>query len=146
MSYAKVILLAYPYIDKAVLQIDKQIEKRCSLSFFSTEPCEVSVEKISTLISDKRHLLFLKEEVDKVLSRLSDTERILIGYKYFNNRPIEGFDYKSRSYFRRQNKLLDKFTKMLETINLDENIFIKEYSKIPYLKSIQIRIDERMSA
>lgn len=146
MCYAKVILLAYPYIDDAVAAIDKQIEKRCRLSFYSNKPCEIYADKIAELISDKRYLKLLKEKVDKILERLTEEERILIGYKYFKNRPIEGFDYKSRRYFRQQIRVLNKFTEMLSYIKLTEDAFTKYYSKIPYIKSILIRVDDLNAA
>lgn len=139
MCYAKVILLAYPYLDDAVALIDKQVEKRCKLSFYSTKPCYLYAEKITELISDKRYLILLKEKIGKLLSKLTDEERLLIGYKYFKNRPIEGFDYKSRQYFRKQNKVLEKFNKMLEAIKLNEETFLKHYGKIQYIKSVMIR-------
>ncbi len=146
MCYAKVILFAYPYIDDAVAAIDRQIEKRCRLSFYSDKPCLVYADKIAELISDKRYLELLKKAVGKILARLSEEERILIGYKYFKNRPIDGFDYKSRQYFRKQIRVLNKFTEMLSYLKLTEEAFTKYYSKIPYIKSIQIRIDNLNAA
>lgn len=145
MMYAKVILLAYPYIDDACAIIDKQIEKRSRLSFYSYKPCELIAEKIAQMISDKRYLLCLKNKVAKIYERLNAEEKILIGYKYFNNRPIDGFDYKSRQYFRKQNKVLDKFVKLLELNDLSEENFNKYYYDIPYIKSIVIRISKLAS-
>lgn len=146
MTYAKAILIAYPYLNDAVEAIDRQIEKRCRLSFYSLKPCFTYADRISELISDKRHLLHLNEKVGKILSRFTEEERSLIEYKYFNNRPIDGFDYKSRKYFRQQIKLLDKFIKMLDKSKITEEVFYNEYSKIPYIKSILIRLDELKAA
>lgn len=146
MCYAKVALLAYPYLKDAVAAIDRQIEKRCRLSFYSQKPCFDYADKIAKLISDKRYLLLLEEKITAILQRLNDEERILIGYKYFKNRPIDGFDYKSRKYFRKQIRVLDKFTKMLELIRLDEKTFLKIYADIPYIKSIMIRVEEVSAA
>lgn len=146
MCYAKVVLFAYPYLQDAALAIDRQIEKRCRLSFYSQQPCFDYAEKIAKLISDKRYLLLLDEKISAVLKRFSEEERILIGYKYFKNRPIEGFDYKSRQYFRRQIKVLEKFSKMLDLIGLDEKTFHKLYSHIPYIKSIMLRVEQLSAA
>lgn len=146
MTYAKAILFAYPYLDDAVSAIDKQIDKRCRLSFYSTKPCFDYAEKISQLISDKRHLLYLKEKIDKILSRLSEEERSLLGYKYFNNRPIDGFDYKSRKYFRQQIRILGKFKRLLDLSKITEDVFYKEYANVPYIRSILIRLEEAVAA
>ncbi len=140
MTYAKIILIAYPYIEDACRLIDSQIEKRSRLSFYSYKPCEKLAEKIADMIADKRYLLLLKSKVSALIQRLTEEEKRLIGYKYFNNRPIEGFDYKSRQYFRKQVKVLDKFQKLLEQVKLTEENFIKYYADIPFIKSISIRL------
>lgn len=146
MFYAKVILTAYPYIADAVSIIDKQIEKRCSLSFYSLKPCFVYAAKIIDLIENKRRLILLNEKVTLALNRLSDEQRHLIGYKYFKNRPIDGFDYKSRTYFRKQNRALTKFSEYLCMAGISEDIFLSDYANIPYLKSISIRLEGKLAA
>ncbi len=142
MCYAKVILAAYPRIGNAVKEMDRSVRRRCFASFDSKIPCAIYAEKIAKIIENKEKLLLLKDKVSKVLKRLTDEEMILIGYKYFKNRPIDGFDYKSRQYFRRQNKAFSRFKEMLSYINLTESVFVKDYSKIPFIKSIQTACDD----
>ncbi len=140
MTYAKIILFAYPYIEDACRIIDRQIEKRSRLSFYSYKPCEALADKIASMIADKRYLLLLKSKVSMIFERLTEDEKRLIGYKYFNNRPIDGFDYKSRQYFRKQIKALERFKKLLELSKITEENFEKYYADIPFIKSIAIRI------
>lgn len=146
MCYAKAILLAYPYLEDVATTIDAQVEKRCRLSFYSNKPCYDYAERIAKLISDKRRLLLLKEEIASVLSKMTEEEMALIGYKYFKNRPIDGFDYKSRKYFRKQKKVLEKFVTLLDNAKLDEKTFLDVYGNIPYIKSIMLRLDNPLVA
>lgn len=146
MNYAKVILTAYPYLDDAILNMEKQIDKRCKLSFYSSKPCQDYAEKIANLIESKQKLVDLKDKITLVLSRLDGLDLSLIKYKYFNNGLIGDFNCSLRQYFRMQKKAIESFSELLSFINITEDYFIKNYADIPYIKSIMIKEDCLISA
>ncbi len=146
MCYAKILLFSYPFIGDAIEIIDKKIEKRCKYSFYTLSPCEMEFDRIACLIEEKRYLQLLKSKVGKILKSFTKEERTLLEYKYFNNRPIGHFDYKSRNYFRKQIKVFEKFFAMLNEAGFTEEFYNLHYKKIPFIKSIAIRIEKRLVA
>ena len=68
---------------------------------------------------------------------LSEVDKTLIYYKYFGILPKdEDFDLKSRNYFRKQNKAIERFDNALKSKGYDEEWFFKKYLKISFIAGI----------
>ena len=79
----------------------------------------------------------LKEIILKGLSFLKEEYRILLEYKYFKIIPnIENFDNKSRNYFRKQVRAIDKFHEALIELGYDEKWFFDNYLKIAFINGL----------
>lgn len=111
-------------------------------------PCEDICNSIIKLIREKDMYISLMVKIDDILDNLSQDERKCIEYKYFRVRSrekFEGFDYTSKQYFRKQNKLLEKLKKRFEKKGINDELFKREYLEINFFKSLLRRVKERES-
>lgn len=147
--YQKTILYAYPNLHRFINGLDDLIEKRAVNSFYDLTSCESQVEKILSLMESKNLLIELKLKIDEILCTFTPDEIMCFEYKYFKRKTksyFEGFDTQGRSYFRKQIRLLNKFSKILLRKGLDEKWFSK-YLKISFISTVYdrvIQIDESL--
>ncbi|MBO5926124.1 MAG: hypothetical protein J6Q38_01010, partial [Clostridia bacterium] len=115
-------------------QIENVIRSKVRNSFYNFSPMSEQAEKILKLTDIRLDLLELKEITKDALSKLSEYDRTLIYYKYFGIKPKDdSFDLKSRNYFRKQNKALDRFNYILKEKGYNEDWFIKKYFRISFI-------------
>ena len=130
-------LSCYRTLDKVVNQIENLIKNRVKNSFYNYTSTYMQAEKIIKLNEVKLDLLELKEITKEALSVLGEEDRTLIYYKYFGIMPKdENFDLKSRNYFRKQNRAIEKFDRILNAKGYDEKWFLDKYLKISYVAGI----------
>lgn len=135
--YGKTMLSCYRTLDKVVMQIENLIKSRVKNSFFNYSSTYCQAEKIIKLNEIKLDLLELKEITKEALAVLNETDRTLIYYKYFGIMPKDkDFDLKSRNYFRKQNRAIEKFDSILKSKGYDEKWFLDKYLKISYISGI----------
>ncbi len=144
--YAKVLLYVYPHLDALIESMDEHILKKALNSFKDYSPAISQAEKVIDFMMQKQVFLNLKGILDGALQKFSSEDLIYFEYKYFKRKKPEffvGFDFASRAYFRKQNKLIERFCELLNRAGLtkewyDENCadinFIREVSK----KALQI--------
>ena len=143
--YAKTILYAYPVIDDIIEQIDELVEKKAFSSMSDYSPAINQCNKIVEYSVQKGYLYILREGVFDIIKDFSAVELDLLDYKYFKKKPKEyyaDFDYLSRQYFRRQNRVVIKFANLLQKKGFTDEKFEKEYIPIQFFKELLKRVTE----
>lgn len=143
--YAKTALYAYPNIQAVADQIDELVEKRALSSMTDFTSVVNQCEKILDLTAQKDGLFALKLHIEDVLKQLDAEQLDCIEYRYFKRKPkeyFEGFDFDSRTYFRKQAKLAIKVAKQLENNGatdkwFEENCLVMDFFKELYKRTIE---------
>ncbi len=144
--YVKCVLYAYPNVMSIKEQIDELMEKRAFSSMMDVSPAEQQCVKMVGYIFQKEMLDELKEMTDKVLEKFTAHQLDCFDYKYFKIKPREyyqGFDAKSRAYFREQNKLVELFSARAEKVGLTESWFVENCLQLDFFKELLKRVKER---
>ena len=145
LHFAKSILYAYTNLEEVIEQIDEIIERKALCSINDYSPCLEQCEKIIDLIEQKDVLIDLKIKAEKALQRFTDEELDYLDYKYFKVRPKEyydDFDTFSRNYFRRQVKLANKFSMLIEHEGITQKYFEENCMKIDFMRELLKRVIE----
>lgn len=131
--YVKVYLYAYPQLEGLAEAESRSAENRALLSFRGASGALEAAEKVVESIFAARELLALKADLDGCLSLLSEEERFLLEYKYFRRRSALGaraervFGCSERSYFRKQNAVLNKTAACLISRGRTERDFLERF-------------------
>ena len=144
--YAKTVLYVYPNIMNIVKQIDEVVEKKALSSMDDYSPCLAQCEKISEYTRQKINFLILKRVCDRIMSKLSDEEKTLLEYKFFKRKKREefdGFDFSSRTYFRKQIRLAEKFARLLIKGGIKEENFAEDYLASEFMRDLYKRVGEQ---
>jgi hypothetical protein len=144
-TYCKCMLYAYPHVDKLLEQLDTLAEKKALASMDDYSPCIEQCESILAITAQKDVLIELKIKTDKILSGFTSREKDLLDYKYFKQKPKEyykDFDFTSRGYFRRQQKLIKQFSERLEKIGATDEWFEKNCLTMDFFKELLKRVYE----
>lgn len=144
--YTKVLLYTYPNIESLVDQIDELVEKKALGSMEANVPCIDLCNSIIGLIKEKDLYLNLLVILDGIFEDLTEDEMLCIEYKYFMVRDkvkFRDFDYTSKQYFRKQNKILEKIKRRLERKGYDDNFFRENCLPIKFFKSVLRGVKER---
>lgn len=139
----KTVLYAYNNVGAVMEQIDDFVERKAFSSMTDYSPCIEQCEKILNYTAQKIALIELKNFADKVILKLNDYERDCLDYKYFKKKPKEhyiGFDYESRTYFRRQVKLVQKIAKAFERVGLNDDWFEKNCLTNNFFRELKRRV------
>ena len=144
MDYAIILLSAYPNLDNVIKVEGENYLRRCLNSAYFMAPTEKVACSILSVYETKEKLIVLKNKLDLLFSRLDDEEKALIFLKYAGVQPKEKFKFSSRTYFRKQIKLLEKVKEYLGYLNLTEDVFIREYADIPYFKTLSQTLPDVM--
>lgn len=138
-DYAKTMLYAYPHLDMLIKRLDRKIMQKAKASMFDTSPCEEQCVKIILLNGKKKDLKYLKHLVELVMMKFPIQQFNYFDYKYFRISPKGYYKDKikvDRTYFRMQERLLDKFCAILNTIGISDEWFEQKYLSIIELKRL----------
>ena len=144
--YAKTLLYAYPSIDDLIIQLDEVIKKKALGSMTDCSPAEEQCIKVVQLLMVKGLFFHLKKTLNNVLETFSDEDYLYFDYKYFKSNPKSfyvDFDSVSRSYFRKQIKLLEKFCKKIEEQGITDEWFKSECMTLEFFKNLYRHTCER---
>ncbi len=144
-NYTKAMLYAYPNLEAVAEQIDELVEKRALVSINDFSPALEQCEKIVELTFNKDLLFSLKIILEEILNSLTSIERDCLDYKYFKLKPKEyyiDFDAESRTYFRRQNKLIERISIKLEKKGYDNKWYEENYLKMDFFSELNKRVIE----
>ena len=155
-TYVKAVLYAYPFLKTVEEDYEEHIKNRALLSYRSNKTAEERACAIAEDILEKDKLVRLKGQIESVLERLSDVERMLVGVRYFGKkrkikRPIEPksertsryCDWSERKYFREQSRLVQKLRALFVEVGLTENGFEKELAHTELFEKICRYVEER---
>ena len=142
MEYVKILLSAYPNLDKVIRTEGENYLRRCFNSAFFLEPCDKFSEKLLSLYARREKIIVLKNKLDVLFSRLSDEEKAMLNFKFAGILPKTKFTFSTRTYFRRQIKLMKKIEEYLGFLNLTEETFKKDYADIWFFKSLGQSVKE----
>ena len=142
-NYIKTLLSTYPRIQKIIEQIDDLVLKKAMSAFSCFSPCQEIAEKILLLTERKKVLIEIRQVCDNVFNKLTIEEYDMIDYKYIKRKSKEyykNFDYSSKGYFRRQNKLLTKLSSLFFSQGIDDEWFNDNCLNDEYFKTTLRRI------
>ncbi len=137
--YVKTLLYAYPNIQKINFRIDEIVKKKALSSMTNCTSCLEQCNKIVKLTMQKGILFEIKHYVNKILSRLDNYERVCVEYKYFkkkSKKDLEGVDLSSRSYFRKQKKIIEYLGFCFDWLNLSDKWFESKCRRVPYINKL----------
>lgn len=131
----KTLLYSYPSFDGVLKGISDLIKFKAVTSYKNSNKTYDQMNEIVDLNGKKARIIKLKEQIEALMGMLSQEERSLIEYKYFNRKITEGFDYSSRGYFRKQLRLEKKLDKIAEKNKLTEEWFNEYCWDIYFLRA-----------
>ncbi len=143
-NYTRTILYAYANIEAVKEQIDDFVERKALSSMKDFSPAIEQCEKMLEYTAQKVALIELKELTEKALKKLSSYEMDCLEYKYFRRKPKEyfiGFDYESRSYFRKQVRLIKKLSEQFDEVGLSDKWFEKNCLNTNFFKELLKRVE-----
>lgn len=143
--YAKCVLYSYPHIQSIIDQIDDIVFRRAITSRCDYSPCVEIAERIIKYTLQKDSFMRLKIVADNVLEKFTREELDYFDYKYFKQKPREyfiGMDMDSRTYYRRQKRLVEKFADRLEKRGATDKWFDQTCMSIDYFKDMYRRVIE----
>ena len=144
--YAKSVLYAYPHLEAIADQIDELVMKKALGSMTDYSPATEQCQKIIDLTEQKTVLFELEILTEKILTKFTTDEMDCLDYKYFKKHPKEyykEFDSSSRTYFRKQIRLVKKFTEKLEKAGFNDKVFEEKCLQIDFFVQLLKKVKER---
>ena len=144
--YAKSVLYAYSVIPNVISQIDDLVLSRALASMYDVSPADEQCERIIGLTNQKKTLIYLYQVVEEILTKFTENELKHLDYMYFKKRPntdYEDFDYLSRSYFRFQTVIAEKFADRLERRGITDDWVKDNLLCINFFKELIKRVKEK---
>ena len=139
------LLYAYPTLQTLVKEYKEHIYERAVHSYGGKRDAESAAEYIAQQILNMQALEWLKEILEKTFSKLLEYERTMVALRYFGlkrkgvreelKKAKKQFS-SERSYFRSQEKLLQKIAALVQAAGLDRVYFEKMFLGIEELKPI----------
>ncbi len=140
-GFEEVAMIVFANSKIATKGLESKILKKALESFSSHSDVETIAGDIFKVVEARERTMKLNGLLEKVVSRLDEEERLIVDYKYFNNRAIDGFDCTSRNYFRKQNKMLKHLKELLGYIGLDEKSFYRDYGDLPCVRLALLKLN-----
>ena len=149
-NYAKVILYAYPLLKTVGDDYAEHIRNKAVLSYNSPLTTERLAEYLTQEIVCKNALEWLKTTVESLMDRLTEEERTLLDIRYFGKtkklrnflkrqaekRKSGGTGCSERMYFRRQQRLADKFGAMLFYAGVTQKVYDEQFAELDVFRKI----------
>ena len=152
-NYIKTVLYAYPLLKTVEEDYAEHIKNKAILSYDSRWDAERLTEYLAEEILSKNHLIWLRSMVDKVVDRLSETERALLSIRYFGKAgsartfSLQGKErgatvWSERTYFRKQQRLGEKVAAMLRVSGVTKEVFDRDFSRLDIFRKIYRFVEE----
>lgn len=112
-------------------------------------PAIEQCESIIDLTEQKKILFLLKIKCDEIMEKFTEDEKDCLDYKYFKKKPKSyyvDFDFTSRAYFRKQNRIIKKFSLLLEKKGISDEFINKKCFLIDFIKEVYLRVKIREEA
>lgn len=138
--YEKTLLSVYKSLDGVINQMEHIIKQKARNSYYDYTPCEIQAENILKIVNARFDLIELKNLIEEAVSKLNETNKLLITFKYFKIKPNFEFDHTSRNYFRKQIKALNSFSIVLKSLGFNEKQFESKYLTMPFIYRVYKKI------
>ncbi len=146
-EYVKAVLYAYPLLKTVEKDYEDHIRNKALLSYDGRVDTERLVEYIAGEILCKQKLGWLKSLLEDVFDRLNEEERALVEIRYLGKTKniryyVKGVGeehskkWSERMYFRRQKRLYEKLSAMLNAFGLTEEVYEREFSRLDIFKKV----------
>ncbi len=135
MDYVKVLLYAYPKLDKFAEASDRAVENKAALSFLRREDTLSVAEEIVEEIAFARLLRQINAAIGEMVAHCTLQEQLLLEYKYFRRKKkLSVFAAvqlccSERNYFRKQNALLKKMYELFLRRGYTEEWFFARFRR-----------------
>lgn len=141
--YVKALLYVYPRLEKIASDYEEHVKNKAYFSFLSRTDTATLAEYLAGEIIKKRKVEEIEEIMEKIVAGLSADERVLLEMRYFRRKNVMRkiirsglMKDKTRTYFRRQSRLLQKVREKLELRGLSEENFFLRYGEIECFASV----------
>lgn len=139
-NYVKAVLYIYPRLERLAKDYGEHIERR-ALCSYRREGAEKEAEYLAGEVLKKRAAEGLKERVEGVIGKLGEEERFLLELRYFGRRKTAGSGeekkrWSERSYYRRQEKLLEKVEALFAASGMTEEWFFREFGGFGWMMAV----------
>ena len=147
-NYLKAVLYAYPLLKTVGEDYAEHIRNKAVLSYHSPKTTEELAEYLAEEILRKNDLLMLRGVIEKTVERLDDTERALVGARYFGKKKIPlhkaGEDpWSERKYFRRLEKVENKLGGMLIVAGITKEFFETRLMGVELIRKVYRHVQKR---
>lgn len=141
-EYQQTLLYCYKYIDRTVEEYTRLIKYNAvSSKCLSYSTVEIASD-ILRLICDKNTLIFVKEKMGEVISKLDEEERLFLKIRYYYGKTEKDVFGKSR-YYRKNAKLLFKLFIKMNLVGLNEKFFKENCMRIPLFSEAYLKVNGR---
>ena len=145
--FEKVLLYSFPHLKNIIGDMDKLVCQKAYSSFSNNVSCLDLSEKIIKIIDRKDRLIDLKMKLDEIFKGFTQEEMLLLEQKYFKRKIYIkkltekiSIKYSLRTYFRKQNRLLEKLSKSLRNTGMSESWFLDKYGDIDWFNCLYTRL------
>lgn len=145
--YQKTLLYIYPYMGRMAEAIGRAADVKAALSY-RIEDTRQAVEDVLAGIWQRGILLELKREMREMLKEFSPEEGFLLEYKFFRrkgrllNCPEEIWrETSERTVYRRQKRILKKFSAILARRGLDERWFCENMICMDWVEAVYRKVE-----
>ena len=150
-NYLKTVLYAYPLLKTVGEDYAEHIRNKAVLSYNSSRSTEDLAEYLAKEILRKNDLLWLRSVIDKTLAKLNDTERALVGARYFGKKKIplhlEGEEsWSERKYFRQQEKVGNKLGGVLIVAGVTKEFFDTRLQGVELIRKVHRLVERKQGA
>ncbi len=139
-NYLKTVLYAYPLLETVGEDYKQHIRNKALLSYDGRWDTLRLAEYLAEEILQKNRLEWLKRVVERVLDKLSQTERELIALRYFGKKRKENTGsfsaWSDRKYFRMQQRTGEKAGGMLAAAGVTKKKFFEELAPIEMIAKV----------
>ena len=143
----KTVLYAYPLLKTVGEDYAEHIRNKVVLSYNSTRLTEDLAEYLAEEIFRKNNLLWLRSVIEGALEKLNETERALVGAKYFGKKKIplckDGEQaWSERTYFRQQEKVSNKLAGLLTVAGVTKEFFDAKLQGVELIGKIHRHVEK----
>ena len=145
-AYQKTVLYIYPHIKKMAAALSTSLQTQAVLSYRAKESAEKVVERLLIYDFQQRFLLQTAERIARILKEFTAEELFLLEYRYFRRKKIlrayeeHPFLMSLRTFYRRQNAVLKKFSAVLRREGMDEKWFADNFTDMDWVMTVYKKV------
>lgn len=145
-AYEKTLLYLYPHLETMSAALDVSLQTQALLSYRKREGAEALVERLLTADFQSRFLLGVQETLDELFGEFSREDMFVLEYRYFRRKRVmrsyeaEPVKMSLRTFYRRQHRVLQKFSAALRRRGMDEKWFLENFSDMDWAMRVYKKV------